>query len=422
VESANFAHLYWDVAWFGLAFGSTLSFLSVFATRLGATGWQVGLLSAGPALVSIIFTIPVGRWLQGRPLGRAVTQVAFWHRVGYFLLIPLPLLLFSPSAQIGTLLAITLYMAIPGTALAMGFNAVLAATVVPEKRGKVVGGRNAILAGTIMGSFLISGWLLDTLPFEWGYTTVFGLGAVGAAMSSYHLYRLQVPELPHFQMRPLKDYAQPGRLLGYSGVMPHRLSIGLRLWLNRQFNVSEMFAHVSRRYHWVMAAYFTFHFAQFLPVAIFPIFWVRELQLNDGVIGWINASFYLGMLIFAPLLGRLAQRVGNYWLSVVGAILLSLYPLLTALSWDATLLVVAGVLGGGTWAILSGALSNRLLEHVPDDDRPAHLALYNLALNIATLSGTMLGPLMADLLGLREALFLMFILRVGSGLALARWG
>jgi MFS family permease len=140
------------------------------------------------------------------------------------------------------------------------------------------------------------------------------------------------------------------------------------------------------------------------------------------VIGWINAAFYLGMLICAPLLGRLAQRVGNYWLSVVGAILLSVYPLLTALSWDATLLVVAGLIGGGTWAILSGALSNRLLEHVPDNDRPAHLALYNLALNIATLSGTMLGPLMGDLIGLREALFLMFILRVGSGLALARWG
>jgi hypothetical protein len=32
--------------------------------------------------------------------------------------------------------------------------------------------------------------------------------------------------------------------------------------------------------------------------------------------------------------------------------------------------------------------------------------LYNLSLNIATLSGTMLGPLLADMSGLREAMFI----------------
>jgi hypothetical protein len=30
------------------------------------------------------------------------------------------------------------------------------------------------------------------------------------------------------------------------------------------------------------------------------------------------------------------------------------------------------------WAILSGSLVNRLLEHIPVDNRPAHLAIYNL--------------------------------------------
>jgi predicted MFS family arabinose efflux permease len=58
----------------------------------------------------------------------------------------------------------------------------------------------------------------------------------------------------------------------------------------------------------------------------------------------------------------------------------------------------------------------------PEDKRPSHLALYNLALNVATLSSTMLGPLLADVVGLREALFIIAALRVGSGLAMARWG
>jgi predicted MFS family arabinose efflux permease len=72
--------------------------------------------------------------------------------------------------------------------------------------------------------------------------------------------------------------------------------------------------------------------------------------------------------------------------------------------------------------VWGGALISRLLEAVPEDSRPPHLALYNLALNAAVLSGTMLGPLIADLAGLREALFTAFAIRVGSGLVLARWG
>ena len=80
------------------------------------------------------------------------------------------------------------------------------------------------------------------------------------------------------------------------------------------------------------------------------------------------------------------------------------------------------LIGGFIWAILSGALTNRLLELTPEDNRPVHLALCNLALNLAMLCGTMLGSLLADGVGLREAMVITCILRIGSGLALTRWG
>jgi predicted MFS family arabinose efflux permease len=107
---------------------------------------------------------------------------------------------------------------------------------------------------------------------------------------------------------------------------------------------------------------------------------------------------------------------------VIGAILLALHPLFTAFSTDMTLLIVASIVGGGIWAILSGALYNRLLEIIPEDARPTHLAVYNLALNVAMLLGTMLSPMLADIIGLREMLFVVTAFRVISGLALARWG
>jgi MFS family permease len=421
VQAANFIHLYWDVAWYGLAFGSTLSFLAVFATRLGAAGWQVGLLSAGPALVNALVTLPAGRWLENQVLGRAVVQTAFWQRLGFFLMIPLPLLLPDPL-KIWSVLLLTLLMAIPGTALAIGFNALLAATVPPEARGRVVGRRNSLLAGTVMAAFLLSGWILDRLPFEWGYAVVFSLGALGAGMSSYHLNRIQVPPIPNFKNRPMRDRAQIGRGIGLGSDAPQRLDVTLRLWLRWRPAKGARLLDISPQYRWVMLAYFFFHFTQMLPAALFPLFWVREVHLTDGEIGWVNALFYLTMLLVSPLLEPLTRWLGNYRLAVAGSILLASYPLITALSHGLVLLLVVSVCGGTIWAILSGALVNRLLELTPEDKRPSHLALYNLALNIATLISTMLGPFLADALSLREALFIVAALRVGSGLAMARWG
>jgi MFS family permease len=421
VQAANFLHLYWDIAWFGLTFGSTMSFLPVFATRLGATGWQIGLLNALPALVSVLFTFPAGQWVESRSLSRVLKQTIILQRAGFVLLIPLPFIL--PAAwQIWTVLFLTLLMAIPGTALVIGFNAMLAATVPPEFRGRVVGGRNALLAGTIMLSFLLSGAILDHLIFEWGYFVVFGLGALGSIMSAYHVIRIQIPETSsQFQGRLLRDRAQPGRVVALTGSVPQRLSMGLRLLSNWRPHAGS-FRYITNGYWWTMFAFFLFHFAQLLPAPLFPLFWVREAHLTDGQIGWVNAIFFLFMLVASPFLGRLSKRLGNYYLIVIGATLLALHPLFTAFSTDMTLLIVASIVGGGVWAILSGALYNRLLEIIPEDTRPVHLAVYNLALNVAMLLGTMLGPMLADIIGLREMLFVVAAFRVISGLALARWG
>lgn len=421
VQSRNFAHLYADVGWFGFAFGSTLSFLPVFATRMGASGWQVAMLTAGPAFISILLTLPAGRWLAGRSLGPSVAKMAFWHRLGYFLLIPLPVLL-PASMQVWAVMLLTLLMAVPGTALIVGFNALLATTVAPEHRGKVVGRRNSLLAATIMVSFVLSGYILDWLSFEWGYMVVFTMGALGGAFSTYHLSKIEPPPTPQFLGRPTQDMAQPGRGVGVSGSMPHRLTVGVRLAMQWTPRKDSLLSQISPGYGRVMLAFFLFHFTQMLPAALFPLFWVHEAHLTDGEIGWVNGIFYLTMLLAAPLLGPLTRRFGNYRLMVVNAILLSVYPLLTALSHGLALLLVTGAIGGIVWAILAGAHINRLLERIPEETRPAHLAVYNLAFNAALLGGTLLGPFLGDWLGLRGALLLVFALRAGSGLALGRWG
>ncbi len=423
VQANNFWYLYWDVVAFGVAFGSTLSFLSVFLTRLGASGWQIGLFTAGPALVSTLLTLPAGQWLKSHSLKTVVIQTAFWHRVGFFVLIPLPLF-FSDSLKIWVILILIVLMAIPGTALSIGFNALFAATVSPEWRGQVVGRRNALLAGATMITFMSSGWILDKFSFEWGYVIVFVIGALGGVVSTYQLSRIQVPEVPIFQMRPMGDRAQPGRAFGFSEHRPYRFTIGARLWLQWPTGKFNMLNDVSASYWWVMVAFFCFHFTQFILAPALPIFWVRELKLTDGLIGLLNAMFYLTMFVSAAFLEPLTKRFGNYHLTWGGAILLALYPLLNALGIHFGLmpLIIASLIGGVNWAILSGALTNRLLELIPDDSRPTHLAMYNLALNVAILASAMLASFLIDWLSGYQVMFIIFALRLCSGFILARWG
>ena len=83
---------------------------------------------------------------------------------------------------------------------------------------------------------------------------------------------------------------------------------------------------------------------------------------------------------------------------------------------------LACLLGGFIFAFLNGGLVNRLMERVPADDRPAHMALHNLALNMGILAGSLLGPLFGEWMGLREALYLSAGLRLLAAVLLWRWG
>src|SRR5512134_3078892 len=87
---SNFLHLYMDIAWYGVLSGSAISFLNIYATRIGATGFQIGLLGALPAAVNLVLALPAGRWLATQHTGRAVFWTAVFYRAGYLPFIFLP--------------------------------------------------------------------------------------------------------------------------------------------------------------------------------------------------------------------------------------------------------------------------------------------------------------------------------------------
>src|ERR1051325_2543865 len=184
---SNFLHLYLEIGWYGVLSGSAISFLSIYATRLGATGLQIGLIGAMSAVVNLFLAIPSGRWLQTQHTGRAIFWTSALYRLGYLLFIFLPWLT-NPQAQIIAIILITFLMAIPLTPMGVGINALFAEAVPIEYRAHVAGIRNVMLSITFMLTSLLSGYILNKVSFPLGYQIVFAIGTLGAAMSSFHLY------------------------------------------------------------------------------------------------------------------------------------------------------------------------------------------------------------------------------------------
>jgi MFS family permease len=395
---SNFLHLYFDIAWFGVLNGSTVSFLSIYAIRIGATGFEIGLLGAISAFVTLFLAIPAGHWLQTQRISGAVFAAAIISRLGYLPLIFLPWL-FPEQKQVVAILVITLLMAIPLTPLGMGFNALFAEAVPSDYRAHVAGIRNVMLAITFMFTSLLSGYILDTMPFPTGYQIVFAIGTLGALMSTVHLkfVRPIASETPTLPPEPAAR-----------GSFPRNISLRTDIWKSP--------------FRRVLLTLFVFHLTQYLPVPIFGIYNVRVLQLTDDNLGIGTALFYLSVLLGSTQIRKLVQRFGNQNITGWSIAGLALYPFFLSLSQNALHFYGVSLIGGLAFAFVSGAYANYMLEHIPAHDRPSHLAWYTVILNVAILLGSLVGPAISEMIGLTSALVLFAALRMLAAVFILKWG
>lgn len=401
---SNFINLYLDIAWFGVLSGTAVNFLNVYATRLGASGLQIGLLTAMSAVVNLFLAIPAGHWISKRHTGHAVFWSSVIFRIGYLFWIPLPWF-FNAQGQIWALIILTFLMAIPLTPLGVGFNALFAEAVPEQYRARVAGTRNVTFAIAYMLTSLIAGYILKNTVFPTGYQIIFVIGAFGAAMSSYHIYHVKplqdetAPPLP-----PPTTDAEP------QADSPRGIASILRfdIWKTHFKNV--------------LLALFLFHLVHYLSSPLYPLYNVRVLDLNDSHLGNGTAFYYLTVLIASTQLGRIVQKYGHKKVTGWGVAGMATYPIMLAFAQNVWHFYALSFLGGFLFALVNGAYANYMLENIPPHDRPSHLAWYTIVFNIAVLGSSIVGPLIADVIGLAPALIIFGVLRIVAGVVLLKWG
>lgn len=335
----NVIHLFWDIGWWGLYMGSTVAFLTIYATRCGATAQQIGLLSALPALLAMTISLPVGRLLKRFPPRPVTAAGAFASRI---VLLAYPLLpwLFPIPQQPDAILVVALVFAIPNTFIGISYGQFFMEGIPSEWRGMVVGGRNAIVAVVTLVVTIACGQILTYLPFPLNYQIVFLIGFVGAIMTSYHIWKVKpfyvAPPPPPAPLEP--------------GPQRHGLHLGAQ----------------GLRYAKILGLLFSFNLINSMLGPLVPNLLVNQLALSDATISFGTGLANILVFGVSLFIASFTRRSGNRRAVAIGAMLLSLHAVALALAGDAALYLLSAAIGGIAAGVLNTAQYNYNLENVPE--------------------------------------------------------
>ena len=389
----NFFHMYLDIASWGFYTGSTIVFLTVYAARAGATTQQIGLMSAGPALISLILSIPAGLFARRYVPKQIVTVSAFIARMlllGYVVIPLLP----DENLRINALLVLTALIAIPNTLLNITFGPFLMSVIPSDWRGTVVSLRNAIMSVLSFVVTLVCGQILTGMDFPYGYQVVFFIGFLGALGTVYAISRTRVLNPDGI---PALGKASPGLLLP-------RIDASAQCYII------------------IALLLFALNATTFMAAPVLPELYVNEIRLSDAVISVGAALTSMIVFVISLFVARLTRRVGNRQGTVIGVAVFAAQTILLALARDAGGFLAASAVGGVASGILSAAQYNYHLDNLPREEQTVWIAWSTLLGNIAALLGSLAGPALADTIGIPWVLGGLALLRLLIGLAIFVWG
>jgi MFS family permease len=379
-EDRNIRNLFTETFWFGILNGLVMTFVSVFALRLGATTGQMGWLAALPALVNVVWLIPAAAIIERQRLRiPIIVFTGVLQRMGYLVMAAMPFVVANGRVQ--ALIVINTLITLPTGVINTAITSIIPDLTTPERRGQVIRVRWLVLSAVATAAALLGGWFLELLPSPLNYQVLLALGAA----------------LSMLGMRYLRRIREPG------SVRVRRTDEAGRRYSLRRLRESLRGFASHREFIRFAATTFLFNAGLYLPGALWSILRVRELGASDTWIGIIAVAVNVSTIVGYFFWDRISARRGDRWLLWFSAFGVAVYALLTAFVPTIGWMIPTSVLGGLAWSGCNLALFRILLEVCPQERRPTYVALYTALLNIAAFAAPLLGTLLSDWIGIRWA-------------------
>lgn len=394
VQRRNFINVQIDAIGIGLA-SAAAPFLPVFLTRMGASNFQVGLLTSMPALTGLVMALFVGRFLQARPRIVPWFSSARLMVVSSYALTGLVTLLIPASQRVNAVLLIWAVATLPQTILAVSFSVVMNAVAGPKHRYELMSRRWSILGLTTAITVAIVGQVLDNLDFPINYQLVFiGLSA-GGLISYYFSSHIELPErIP------------PVQVPGVS-------------WRERFREYAELVLKEKDFVRFVIQR-FVFLSGTMLSVPLFPLYYVRQVDASDAWIGFINTSQAAVLLIGYFIWTRTSRLRGSRFVILWTTFGLAFYPALVASTQRVELIAIIAGLAAIFQAGLDLVFFDELMRTVPEEYSAVFVSLAQSIQHLSAVLAPLLGTWIANHIGLAGALLVSSGIRL-TGFALFAW-
>lgn len=386
IQKRNFRYVQIDAI--GVSISNIAApFLPVFLTRLGASNFQVGLLSSMPGMTGLILAIVVGRFLQTRP------NVVPWYSLSRLMVIlcyaltGILTLLVAEKFVILSTLGIWAFATLPQTALAVAFSVVMNAVAGPEGRYALLSRRWAIFGLTgVIGTFIVTR-LIDLITFPLNYAIMFMVLSLGGFLSFYFSRKITLPDQTP---PPLPDSKSP------------RQNFSNYISLLRENPAFLSFS--TKRF-----VYFS---ALVLSQPIMPLFLVRDVHATDGQIGTVNMTLTLIMLVGYFLWPWVSRRRGGRFVLLATTLGTTLYPALSAATPQIHLIIIYAGIAGLFQAGLDLVFFDELMKTVPAEYSATFVSLAQSMQYLSMIIAPLLGTWLAEYIGLGGALWLSAGLRL----------
>jgi MFS family permease len=378
IQKRNYKNVQIDGIGIGLA-SAAAPFLPVFLARLGASNFQVGLLTSMPAFTGLFLSLVVGSFLQRQRKILPWFSIARLLVVSAYALTGIMPFLVPRAYAVPAVLVIWAAATLPQTVVSVAFSVVMNAIAGPEGRYDLMSRRWSILGLTTAVAVAVVGAVLDRISFPFNYQVVFMGLSVGGLLSFYYSSHLQI-----------EDNEPPVQTPGLS---PRQR---LKSYIDLVRGEKEFLSFNAMR--------FVFLTGTALATPLFPLYYVRIVNADDAWIGLINTVQTALLLVGYYIWTRQTKRRGSRFVVTCATFGLAFYPILTALTMRVEIIALYAGLSGIFQAGIDLVFFDELMKTIPVKYSATFVSLAQSLLYLSSMAAPLAGTFLADQIGIGGAL------------------
>lgn len=372
----------------------TAPFYQLFVRQMGGDDLAISLVSSLPALFALITLMPFSAYIDTVPRKKPLVS-----RMIFIYAMLLPLMAATPfmgGLKVPAFILLIALFNIPLLAYTVGWQSFFA-DILDERERVMPHARREMMKNyiqgivSVAGGFVLSYICVTNAQKITTYQLLFMTAFVFAIMQRRVLVKTDDSHVPD---KPKKKMLSVGQIITMAKA---------ELGKNKGFSV-------------FLAMLFIFQIAANMGSSLFFLYVVNVVGANEFL---KNTLDFVGVMLFgvtATFWGRIIQKKGSRFTSVIGYYACALSPILLV-TWNTTVgLWINYVISGLFAPPLHLGMFNDMLELVPEENRTFNIGIYNTMLQVATFIGPLLGVMVYRASTIEFALILSGVLRGVGGL------